>query len=99
MKRWILSALFVLGLAANVWAQNPAPQPVAIGAVSGSGKATDVRQQTFDIVWQTVKDKHFDPTLGGVLPHMHTTSQLLGTFGIDEGSWDREVELDWTGLQ
>ncbi len=66
MKRWILSALFVLGLAANVWAQNPAPQPVAIGAVSGSGKATDVRQQTFEIVWQTVKDKHFDPTLGGV---------------------------------
>lgn len=25
-----------------------------------------MRQQTFDIVWRTVKDKHFDPTLGGL---------------------------------
>jgi carboxyl-terminal processing protease len=25
-----------------------------------------VRQETFDIVWRTVKDKHFDPTHGGV---------------------------------
>ncbi|HJZ69872.1 MAG TPA: hypothetical protein VKF81_17230, partial [Blastocatellia bacterium] len=28
--------------------------------------ASDVHQQTFDIVWRTVKEKHFDPTLGGV---------------------------------
>ena len=25
-----------------------------------------MRQETFDIVWRTVKEKHFDPTLGGV---------------------------------
>jgi carboxyl-terminal processing protease len=28
--------------------------------------SADVRRQTFDIVWRTVKEKHFDPTLGGV---------------------------------
>jgi carboxyl-terminal processing protease len=28
--------------------------------------ATDARQQSFDIVWRTVKEKHFDPTFGGV---------------------------------
>src|SRR5215813_10339940 len=26
----------------------------------------DVRRQTFDIVWRTVKEKHFDPAMGGV---------------------------------
>jgi carboxyl-terminal processing protease len=26
----------------------------------------EVRQETFDIVWRTVKEKHFDPTLGGL---------------------------------
>jgi len=25
-----------------------------------------LRQETFDIVWRTVKEKHFDPTLGGL---------------------------------
>jgi carboxyl-terminal processing protease len=28
--------------------------------------ATDARQQSFDIVWRTVKEKHFDPTFGGL---------------------------------
>ena len=28
--------------------------------------SAEVRQETFDIVWRTVKEKHFDPTLGGV---------------------------------
>ncbi len=28
--------------------------------------APTVRQETFDIVWRTVKEKHFDPTLGGL---------------------------------
>ncbi|MBS1787513.1 MAG: hypothetical protein JST85_07325 [Acidobacteria bacterium] len=66
MKRLILWSLFALIFAANVWAQNPAPQQVIVGAPPDSKKTADVRQQTFEIVWQTVKDKHFDPTLGGV---------------------------------
>jgi carboxyl-terminal processing protease len=41
----------------------PAPQPVVGGAAAS---APDLRQETFDIVWRTVKEKHFDPTLGGI---------------------------------
>lgn len=40
-------------------------QPI-VGDVPTTNKSTDERQQTFDIVWRTVKDKHFDPTFGGV---------------------------------
>lgn len=32
----------------------------------GADVAADLHRQTFDIVWQTVKDKHFDPNFGGV---------------------------------
>ncbi len=39
-------------------------------AQSGSGapgaEARDPRRESFEIVWRTVKEKHFDPTLGGV---------------------------------
>src|SRR5262249_5119995 len=28
--------------------------------------SADTRQETFNIVWTTVKEKHWDPTLGGV---------------------------------
>lgn len=45
-------------------AQTPV-QPVVSG-VSATDKPADERQQTFDIVWRTVKDRHFDPTFGGV---------------------------------
>jgi len=44
-------------------AQNPRPQ--VIGGVPAESRA-DLRQATFDIVWRTVKEKHFDPTLGGL---------------------------------
>ncbi|MEO6723870.1 MAG: S41 family peptidase [Blastocatellia bacterium] len=73
MKRHLLAALSAMLLTANIWAQNPsqAPaQPIAVSPSTAPGrpgeKSTDVRQQTFDIVWRTVKDKHFDPTFGGV---------------------------------
>lgn len=69
MKKLVFAALFALILSANYWAQNPAPQQTILGAVPAAEKAeklSDVWQQTFDIVWRTVKDKHFDPTLGGV---------------------------------
>ena len=65
MKKPFLWALFTLLLATSAWAQSPAPQPI-VGAVPATEKSTDVRQQTFDIVWKTVKEKHFDPTLGGL---------------------------------
>ncbi|HEX3227745.1 MAG TPA: hypothetical protein VHQ95_02200, partial [Pyrinomonadaceae bacterium] len=44
-------------------AQNPRPQ--VVGGVPAESRA-DLRQETFDFVWRTVKEKHFDPTLGGL---------------------------------
>lgn len=38
-----------------------------------------------------------DPTLGGLLPDMQTTSQLMATFGIEAGQWERRWVLNWTG--
>lgn len=73
-KRLILAAAFVLaaslfsGLFGGVraQAQQPAQSPVVAGAVPSGEKSGDIRQQTFDIVWRTVKEKHFDPAMGGV---------------------------------
>ncbi|MBO0858505.1 MAG: hypothetical protein J2P21_08575 [Chloracidobacterium sp.] len=36
------------------------------GAASYGETREDIRRQTFEIVWRTVKEKHFDPTMGGV---------------------------------
>jgi carboxyl-terminal processing protease len=47
-------------------AQQPAQAPVVAGALPPAENSSAIRRQTFDIVWQTVKDKHFDPTMGGV---------------------------------
>jgi carboxyl-terminal processing protease len=45
-------------------AQNPPP---VVAAVSREAEASpELRRQAFDIVWKTVKEKHFDPTFGGV---------------------------------
>jgi carboxyl-terminal processing protease len=57
---FFLCVVLSLSAAAQI---NPAQQPV-VGGVAAS--APDLRQETFDIVWRTVKEKHFDPTLGGV---------------------------------
>lgn len=51
MKRFIVLVL----LCATSW--------LPASARDGSG---DRRQESFDIVWRAVKDKHFDPTFGGV---------------------------------
>ncbi|HVF89512.1 MAG TPA: S41 family peptidase [Blastocatellia bacterium] len=51
MKRFIALVL----LCAASW--------LPASARDGSG---DRRQEAFDIVWRTVKEKHFDPTFGGV---------------------------------
>lgn len=37
-----------------------------------------------------------DPSLGGILPDLGSTSQLLGVFGITESRWSRRNVLDWT---
>ncbi|MGH9846261.1 MAG: S41 family peptidase [Blastocatellia bacterium] len=64
MKKLALVWLFALSLATGGMAQ--IPTPVVVGAPPSGEKPEDLRRKTFDIVWQTVKDKHFDPRLGGV---------------------------------
>ena len=44
--------------------QTPAAQQPVVGGLTSN--ATDARQQAFEIVWRTVKEKHFDPTFGGL---------------------------------
>lgn len=56
----LLAALLSLG---SAFAQTQAPAHTVTAAAPAIG---DVRQETFDLVWITVKDKHFDPEFGGV---------------------------------
>ena len=71
MKRKLQIVLLSLLLCFSVAAQTPRPAPgvpggVAAGVPGGLLVSAEVRQETFDIVWRTVKEKHFDPTLGGL---------------------------------
>lgn len=73
MKRYFLAALCATLLTINVYRPNPTQAQAPFTAVTPSTKpeksaekSDDIRQQTFDIVWRTVKDKHFDPNFGGV---------------------------------
>src|SRR5262247_3403363 len=75
-KRLVLAASFALVAAfffAGAWArarqgaQTQAAQKQGVpGAVPSAENRGDVRQKTFEIVWRTVKEKHFDPAMGGV---------------------------------
>lgn len=71
-KRPLLS-LLIWSLAFNLTAwgrQTQAPAPVGVVAPVAVEKTVDDgakrRRQTFEIVWQAVKDYHFDPRFGGV---------------------------------
>jgi carboxyl-terminal processing protease len=71
LKRTLQIVLLSLLLCLGIAAQTPQPAPgvpggVAGGVPGGSLVSAEVRQETFDIVWRTVKEKHFDPTLGGL---------------------------------
>lgn len=57
----LLSVLLSLGVVAG-----PSHVAKAVAQVVGGVPAPSAREESFDIVWRTVKDKHFDPTLGGV---------------------------------
>ena len=65
----LVAAFFFFGAWAHAWqgAQTQAAQKQG-GArdVPPAENRDDVRQQTFEIVWRTVKEKHFDPAMGGV---------------------------------
>lgn len=66
MKRLILVALCVLAIARGSHGQSPAPSPNNTVTASLNTKASDLHQQSFDIVWRTVNQRHFDPQFGGV---------------------------------
>jgi carboxyl-terminal processing protease len=71
LKKSLLIALLSVMLCLGIAAQTPRPAQSVPGSVpagvpGGIVVSTEVRQETFDIVWRTVKEKHFDPTHGGV---------------------------------
>jgi carboxyl-terminal processing protease len=72
VKKVALIAFLCIALSLNAAAQSvasqtkPAPPAPAAGADAVARPARDLRQETFDIVWRTVKEKHFDPTFGGL---------------------------------
>jgi len=61
MKKSVLQLVVCFALGIQAFAQEA-------GKVSKNlaSNAPDARRQSFDIVWRTVKEKHFDPTFGGV---------------------------------
>lgn len=69
MKKLFVAGIGLLALLC-VGAQSNGPRTGAASqSVSLAGNAhprSDVRRETFEIVWRTVKEKHFDPTFGGV---------------------------------
>jgi carboxyl-terminal processing protease len=68
MKKVLRSVLLSLFLASIAIAQSNPPLPFTASSLSpdDSKSTAEIRKETFDIVWRTVRDKHFDPTLGGV---------------------------------
>ncbi|HYE15433.1 MAG TPA: S41 family peptidase [Pyrinomonadaceae bacterium] len=61
MKATLLIALTFLALAPRA-----AAQVTAVAPPPAEKPPAERRRETFEIVWQTVRDHHFDPTFGGV---------------------------------
>jgi carboxyl-terminal processing protease len=69
VKKTLSIVLLSVLLALCAVAQTPRPAQGVPGSVPGGvslGSSADPRKESFDIVWSTVRDKHFDPALGGV---------------------------------
>jgi carboxyl-terminal processing protease len=56
----LLAALLSLGATGQTQTAPPAP------ATAPAAASAAVRQETFDMVWTTVNEKHYDPDFGGV---------------------------------
>jgi carboxyl-terminal processing protease len=70
-KRLIMEASLALTAAlffSGAWAhaRQEAQTKGVPGANPSSENRSEIRQQAFEIVWRTVKEKHFDPAMGGV---------------------------------
>ncbi|MBI3654729.1 MAG: hypothetical protein HY231_27160 [Acidobacteria bacterium] len=68
MKQFLRIVVLLVLLVSLATAQsntlNPPAAPLA--KTEDSRSAAEIRKDTFNIVWRTVKERHFDPTLGGV---------------------------------
>ncbi len=60
--KYLLAAALILLL---IFSCYPQSGPV-VAVPTAATDSRDVRQKTFDKVWTTVNEKHFDPTFGGV---------------------------------
>ena len=71
LRRLAPTLLLILAIGTTNVAQTSRPNQtvpggVPVGVSTASRAPADLRQESFDIVWRTVKEKHFDPTLGGL---------------------------------
>jgi carboxyl-terminal processing protease len=69
VKKTFAIVLLSMLVAPCAVAQTSRPSQRVPNGVSGRvalASAADPRAESFDIVWTTVREKHFDPTLGGV---------------------------------
>jgi carboxyl-terminal processing protease len=70
MKRLILIIFLCAATLAAAAQSKPAgqqsPATVAVGDVAADKSTPDLRRASFEKVWRTVKEKHFDPNFGGV---------------------------------
>ena len=62
MKRKVIFCLSFLLLALTVQTR---AQTTAVAETPKNSEA-DLRRQSFETVWTTINEKHFDPTFGGV---------------------------------
>jgi carboxyl-terminal processing protease len=62
----ILLALLSLALAPASLSRQSDHFNSPVADLSTSESSADLRRETFEIVWRTVNEKHFDPTLGGI---------------------------------
>jgi len=66
MTKFLLTAL-ALCLCSPPGRAQEAPRPGSQGVVAvAGGNQKTVRRDTFDLVWRTVHENHFDPTFGGL---------------------------------
>ena len=71
MRKFTLTALLLIALLLTSGAQGKSASrtnvfPGIIEYAASIDTSPEVRRETFEIVWRTVKEKHFDPDLGGI---------------------------------
>jgi len=62
---WLALASAFIGARGQTAYQPTVPQSV-VSSIPASKTLSEVHRETFEIVWSTVNERHFDPTFGGV---------------------------------